>query len=76
MKRHILTITFPILLLIGTGCGDTKNNQDKDNSSGKTEEIELQKEINSIDSVAIEIEKAKDEIQESSDKLDELLDNL
>ena len=76
MKRHILTIVFPTLLLIGTGCGDIKNNQDKDNSSEKTEEIELQKEINSIDSVTIEIEKAKDEIQESSDELDELLDNL
>ena len=76
MKKHILTIAFPFLLLIGTGCGDTKNNQDKEDSSLKTEEIELQKEINSTDSIAIEIEKVKDEIQESSDKLDELLDNL
>ena len=76
MKKYILTIVFPALLLMGTGCGNTQSNQENEESTIKTEEIELQKEIESIDSLTIEIEKANDEIQESSAKLDELLENL
>lgn len=76
MKKHILIIVFPALLLMGTGCGNIQSNQENEDSTTKTEEIELQKEIESIDSLTIEIEKANDEIQESSAKLEELLENL
>lgn len=76
MKKYILTIVFPAFLLMGTGCGNTQSNQENEDSTTKTEEIELQKETESIDSLTIEIEKANDEIKESSAKLDELLENL
>lgn len=57
------------------GCNMT-NEKDKNRSETSTTETELMTEIESNDSVAHEMKDVKDEIEESSEKLDELLEDL
>lgn len=70
MKKLILA--FALLAFIMVACGEKKGN----NSAQDPEVIELQKQVESIDSTTKEIENVKKEIDESSEKLDELLDDL
>lgn len=74
MKKSILV--FMLLAVLTIGCREKKNNKDKVNSSPETENLELKKEINSIESASTEIENVKIEIEKSSEKLDELLKDL
>ena len=66
MKKIIIfTILFTSFLFVS--CGNPKEEKEK---------LELSKEIRSIDSTAVVLQKTKNEIKKSSEKLDELLKNL
>ncbi len=71
-----LILAFLIFAALAIGCGEKKAKKDKIDSLPETENIELRKEINSIESAIIEIENVKTEINESAKKLDELLKDL
>ncbi len=74
MKKTISTLL--LIALFSVGCGNKKINQKESSLDQEKEKSELVNEINSIDSIAIEIEKIKTEIEEASKELDELLNNL
>ena len=74
MKKYILTIALFIPLVIG--CGNSTSNKENENSAVEVEGVELKKEVNTLDSIAAESEKVKKEIQESSEKVDEMLNEL
>jgi len=66
-KILILTIVFGSFLFFSCDVNSKKEEKEK---------LELNREISSIDSITAELKKTKDEIQKSSEKLDELLKNL
>lgn len=71
MKKSILVLV--LLALLSVGCGGKKNNPKEVQSSQETETLELG---NEVDSISTEIESVIIEIEESSEKLDELLNDL
>ena len=66
MKKLILAIAFLLFLLIG--CGDNSKNVA---SKVESQNEELIQEITALDSIATELGKVKNEIQESAEKLEE-----
>lgn len=70
MKRFILA--FMLLPFIMVSCGEPQENK----RAQDPEVIEIQKEMEIIDSSTKEMEQVKKEIDESSEKLDELLEDL
>lgn len=72
MKNHIATIALLIPFLFGC----VNSTKSRDDSDQKTKDIEIVKEINSDDSIAVEMEKAKMKIEKSSHELDSLLKEL
>jgi len=74
MKKQLLAIIF--ISAVFYGCDGDNVKQDGNDTSVKKKEAELIQETKSIDSVTMEMDKAKNDIQKSSDKLDELLNDL
>lgn len=72
MKNTILTLM--LLGFLTTGCN--MSTQKEESSNQQTEEMELKEKINHADSISAQFEEAKNEIDESSKKIDELLNDL
>lgn len=74
MKKQMLAIIIITAFLFG--CAGNDGNQNAKDAPLSEEETELIHETETIDSVTMEMDKAKEEIEKSSDKLDELLNDL
>ena len=70
MKKLVLALS--ILAFIAASCGENKGSK----SAQDPESIKLQKQVETTDSTTKEIETIKQDIDESSDNLDELLKDL
>ncbi len=70
MKNLILTTSMFALFLLG--CGGNAEQQAQE----EAEAAQLQEEIETIDSLSTELETLKNDIEESSENLDELLNEL
>ncbi len=71
-----LNLKLIVLSLIVFSCGENKNKKINESTTVKISQLMLEEEINSIDSLSLEFEAAKSNIEESIKKLDELINEL
>lgn len=72
MKRSIFILAISFLFLFS--CADKKTKTEKKMTAPKVENST--DEMNQIDSVTLQLEKAKDDIDKAAKEVDELLDEL
>jgi PBP1b-binding outer membrane lipoprotein LpoB len=74
MKKTVFAMAIAILFLMG--CSGKVRQKEVAGSKDTVQVDTTTLEVKANDSISAEMEKAKSEIQESSDKLDKALDNL
>lgn len=76
MKKYVLPIAVLAMVGLGTGCGDkTSSHQTEETPAKPAATIEAQ-EVSEDASVPSELEKARQSIEESSEEVDQLLNQL